>query len=334
MFLLQPPSVPTSCRVYDNVLSPSTCTYLHAASSLGELGNEFHTAFSPTEPQTAIERCLTSVLAQLNDDSPCVEYWWRDEWTHVEAHEDVDEYLFADTGERRYPKNGHVLYLEVGESIRAPTCVWEPSDDATPRHEFGALTTVPALSGRLLRFPGACMHAVPKPASRWLPVEHRGGPSPAAQKKRPGSSSGGKKDTIRSVILFNTWSEPPLDVGAAEAKDPQKVIEALAAEFNSPKIEALVNVMANPEVLCRPYDDWVTVPPQQPAPRRRDLQLAETGTWIEQVHDEEDVTPPPMTVALLGEEERRGQPETTLELEAPDGLLEALLEQSAVTSFA
>ena len=76
------------------------------------------------------------------------------------------------------------------------------------------------------------------------------------------------------------------------------------------------------------------MPPQQPAPRRRDLQLAEAGTWIEQVHDEEDVTPPPMTVALLGEEERRGQPETTLELEAPDGLLEALLEQSAVTSFA
>ena len=72
---------------------------------------------------------------------------------------------------------------------------------------------------------------------------------------------------------------------------------------------------------------------QQPAPRRRDLQLAEAGTWIEQVHDE-DVAPPPMTVALLGEEERRGQPETTLELEAPDGLLEALLEQSAVTSFA
>ena len=125
---------------------------------------------------------------------------------------------------------------------------------------------------------------------------------------------------MRSVVLFNTWDESPLDVPPADdAVDPAAIIRDLAASFSSPKIEAMVDLMATPDTECRPYDEWERVEPM-----RRPNRWA--GTAVE-------ADAPLMKVALLGEVERRGQDEQVLELPAPDGLVQALTADAAVTSF-
>ena len=110
-------SLPT---VYDGVFSPSACRHIHTAASLGGLGDECHTLYrrAATPPRTALETAVESVLTQLDDRSPMVEYWWRDSWEHVEAHADVDEFLFERDETFRYPHHGHVLYLSVSGGVR------------------------------------------------------------------------------------------------------------------------------------------------------------------------------------------------------------------------
>ena len=127
----------------------------------------------------------------------------------MDAHRDVDEVALEEEQRRRRgrrgarasssaarapalrcPRHAHVLYLglgdetsradglgggptaqprapgaaaEGGEPLRAPTCVWSAS----------SLVVVPAVPGRLLRFNGAALHSVPRPA-----LKVRAGPSP------------------------------------------------------------------------------------------------------------------------------------------------------------
>ena len=163
-----------------------------------------------------------------------VEYWARQEWKHIEAHADVDEKAAAAGGALRYPTTGHVLYLRVGSEVRGPTCVW--SDRALAR---GALTTVPAVAGRVLRFDGAATHAVPRPHDLWF---------------LPFVKSGGRGDAFeRSVVLFNTWpySASPSSArkddsacsigafGASAAKHAWPSPPATAASWHRPSARAL-----------------------------------------------------------------------------------------------
>ena len=126
----------------------------------------------------------------------------------------------------RYPSNGHVLYLQVGSEVKGPTCVFpsrssggdllqnsEHEDDTDtcntegPHHDRNEdikLVTVPAVSGRLLRFDGQDLHAVPRPHDIWMLPFVKGG-----AEYKPEEVWG------RSVILFNVWpgeEEPPLNV--------------------------------------------------------------------------------------------------------------------------
>ncbi len=171
-----------------------------------------------------------------------VEYWTRQEWRHIEAHSDVDEALakmhdqnpsllnddeleskFSATYRSgfRFPTNGHVLYLQVGSEVKGPTCVFpsrssggdllQSNDQACTNendnnHENGdvKLITVPAVSGRLLRFDGRDLHAVPRPHDLWMLPFVKGG-----AEYNPEEVWG------RSVILFNVWpgeEDPPLNV--------------------------------------------------------------------------------------------------------------------------
>ena len=300
--------------IWDGVLASSTCTYLHTAASLGQLGDLQHTVFSrqdPSAPRNCLEHALDSILAELDDSSSHVEYWWRETWEHVEAHADLDEVLFESRSVARYPSRAHVLYLNIGAAVRAPTCVWEASTlrDSKleeDRHaDFGAMTVVPARSGRLLRFHGDMMHAVPKPTHAWLPTLHGSMPK---RKKAPAA------ELVRSVLLFNTWDEAPEGVGPAPSTDPRAVIEQLARDFSSPKIEALVKVMAVPDERCQPASEWTPVVP-------RELPCASGGNAV------------PMSVALLGTRARRQHEGPSLQMAAPEGLLDALMEPLSVTSF-
>ena len=60
------------------------CDAVHAFAARDGLG---HTLYHrDVGPSTPLEAALEAALAALGDDAPLVEYWWRDEWKHIEAH--------------------------------------------------------------------------------------------------------------------------------------------------------------------------------------------------------------------------------------------------------
>ena len=232
-------AIPTSkVDVWNNVIDVEhLAPKLHKESSRIGLGHKVFSRPRAKDSTNAIEQTLDSILTELQDDSKYVEYWTRQEWRSIHAHADVDEYkakeeqqsgTISDDG-FRYPRNGHVLYLQVGSQVRGPTCVFPnrrsggdllrtvetelSSDDSEESCSSGAsgsttqeeddveLITVPAVPGRLLRFQGNYLHAVPRPTDLWLLKFVKGSAT-----FEPEEQWG------RSVILFNTWSdEPPLD---------------------------------------------------------------------------------------------------------------------------
>jgi hypothetical protein len=204
------PSNHPKVAIWDNVVPEPARKALHEAAKATGLG---HRAFRRPLMANAnlVERTLDVILTEMGDfASGYVEYWSRQEWRHIEAHADVDEALAKQQDRAgstkegfRYPDSGHVLYLKVGTEVRGPTCIF-------PNHSTGGqladgeveLVTVPAVEGRLLRFEGNLLHAVPRPTDIWFLPFVQGGPDFA-----PEETYG------RSVILFNTWSqEPPMDV--------------------------------------------------------------------------------------------------------------------------
>ena len=215
-------------QVYDNVVPESARDILHIAASKSGLGHKVFTRpISNPGQRPVIESALDTILSQLGDEADeenkqYVEYWTRQEWRHIEAHADVDEHLAKDHDRAiekgdmeenqvgyRYPKNGHVLYLKIGNQVRGPTCVFPDlhsgGDLVTGNIDQineANLVTVPAVNGRLLRFEGNALHSVPRPADLWFLSFVRGAPAHTPE-----------DEWGRSVILFNTWTdEPPKDV--------------------------------------------------------------------------------------------------------------------------
>ena len=259
--------------VHDGVFSPDTCALLHTAACSRGLG---HALFPRAEPQSPIEFALASYLDEIGDSGgEHVEYWSRQEWKHIEAHADVDEKAAARGEALRYPINGHVLYLSVGPLVRGPTCVWTPA--AT--HDFGAMTSVPAVAGRVLRFDGHLQHAVPKPADVWL--------APFVI-----NQSGKSEDFMRSVVLFNVWDKPPVEV-----------------EREEPPEDATKELLASSR--CEPRDAW------SEAPRGEPVESANTKT---------------MKLWLLGDQARRGRIERTLPLEVDAEAVTAALEETVAVT--
>jgi len=183
--------------------------------------------------RTVIEHALTSILDELGDDSRFVEYWWRDIWWPLEVHRDVDEILVRQElrgrfGLQRCPRTAHVLYVDIEPSVRGPTCIWDEVDavcevqDSSvecggPPRALRMLFTVPAVSNRLLRFRGDCLHGVPKGTLEYL-----------------GQHQDFQDLRRRAVILFNAWPEAPLERPSADAPSPE-ALASLAALPQPPR---------------------------------------------------------------------------------------------------
>lgn len=209
--------------VWDDVLTDSNREVLHSAASASGLGHKVFTRpLVDPDHSGIIERTLDSILTEMGDaanetNTQYVEYWTRQEWRHIEAHADVDENLAKEqdmsgsVGDGyRYPVNGHVLYLKVGSEVQGPTCIFPGRSTGGDLVEKSAdseaveVVTVPAVSGRLLRFEGSFLHCVPRPADLWFLSFVKGAPKFSPEDKY-----------MRSVILFNTWDgngPPPKDV--------------------------------------------------------------------------------------------------------------------------
>jgi hypothetical protein len=99
--------------VYDDTLDRSTLSCVDSQARVGALG---HSTLQRYTPRTAVEAAIESILEKLGDESPYVEYWWRDSWLNLEAHKDIDELLYRnEPGNIKYPNHGHVLYGIIPE---------------------------------------------------------------------------------------------------------------------------------------------------------------------------------------------------------------------------
>lgn len=160
----------------------------------------------------------------------------------------------------RYPTHGHVLYLQVGSEVRGPTVVFqdrssggdllrqlqeadgECSDEIDRDANGVKLSIVPAVPGRLLRFDGRDLHAVPRPTDIWMLPFVKGG-----AEYEPEEVWG------RSVILFNVWpadEAPPLEVPLDKRNEKYSPMSQTA--------------------FCNSFDGWNEVKALQKAPSSLD----------------------------------------------------------------
>ncbi|KAL3927601.1 MAG: hypothetical protein SGARI_005277, partial [Bacillariaceae sp.] len=310
---LQDPLESPDIQVFDNVLTGETCSVMHQEACRLGLGHRVFSRPKKADCSSAsiVEQALDSILQELGDDSEFIEYWTRQEWRSIHAHADVDEYLAKrqQGGEFRYPTKAHVLYLQVGQKVKGPTCVFpgrrsggdllrpvEAVDDSSSSRDDSIdvnLVTVPAVAGRLLRFNGDFLHAVPRPTDLWLVNFVQGSPEFSPE-----------EDWGRSVILFNTWgSKPPLEVPI----DDEPVGEN-------------VDTKEAKHTACNKLDEWNCVFPS--ADPSNDSQ-SEIDT-----RNEERVN---AKIWLLGDLQRRDHQMQTAKLSAPDSIRSALEAESNVS---
>ena len=321
--LVLPPATP---RVWDSVFSPAALQTLIAAGC-----DRTHSFTSVLDRKawpagrTAMEVAILSLLDELGDESRFVEYWYRDQHKDLSTHRDVDEALCrsrkhagTQIGVQRCPSNGHVLYLDVAPGLHGPTCVWEEVDPddawsreaaaaeadvrAGPPRELSALHVVPAIQGRLLRFRGDQLHAVPKPALSWL---EEGGDE----------DEDAARSSVRRVILFNTWHSQPPMLPSPNEPPPRQAAEAFAVLSPSER------------PVCQPRTEWqdavlleASAPPMTAPPSAQGHPNVATTRA--------SATMATLVAPLLGDEAlRRGCEEASLVVRAP-----AAVTRSALTS--
>lgn len=302
--------------VFDDVFDANTLALVDASAKDGGLG---HTVFDrrTSPPRTAVEASIVAALRALgDDDANIIEYWWREEWMHLELHRDVDELLARahPDAPMRVPAHAHVLYLSVGDHVQGPTVVlldthprkMLPDGSLAPiasGQRFSTIILVPAVVGRLLRFDGSLMHAVPRPALAYLDPEEGGSNLELWTRRRPVSDDDPERTVNRrSVLLFNTWKiHAPLDVST----DP-------------PGCSANVNV--DVPVQCNARDSWVVHACEEPVDG--ELRAADDSRLVH------------LKVGLLGDQTRRERRERYLHLTCPVGIKGALLgDTKAPRSF-
>ena len=97
----------------------------------------------------------------------------------AEYNENIDNINY------HYPISSHVLYLQVGKEVRGLKCIFPNRNNggdllrplqqtsttlSQPRMKQNEieLVIVPAVEGRILKFEGNALHAVPGPTDLWL----------------------------------------------------------------------------------------------------------------------------------------------------------------------
>ena len=301
-------------KVWDNTLRPETVSILHNQASQRGLGHSIFKRSSDRSILSPIEQTLDNLLTSLNDTSPIVEYWSRQEWRHIEAHADIDELLVRDQQKQqtpmndltfRFPKNGHVLYLQVGSSVQGPTCLFPKchfgsdllgkTDDKNDNNEVSVIT-VPAVPSRLLRFQGDLLHAVPRPADLWFRkfVVGTGETEP-------------EEEWGRSVILFNTWRD--------EDDGPLNVLPESINEETS--------VTDRTKLEARSVEEWQEMPIHQ---HMSDKIMNPDSEDEECLNNEDEMDYSTAKVWLLGDYARRNCQTRTVKLFAPESQMRKALE--------
>lgn len=196
---------------------------------------------------------------------------------------------------------------------------------------FRRMHVVPAVSNRLLRFSGECMHGVPRPFDAYLANtasrgDGGGGGGAEAREEAATTRSFGQEGASlrRQVLLFNVWQgSPPLDVhpaSTAAAPAPAAAVHGSAA----PAPRAAGGRSAEGEegsgegghlLRCAPHSGWRPVR-QVGVPARARL-------WPPAVAVAVAV---PLVVSMLGPPHRRGYQSRVFCARAPPAVRVALGE--------
>jgi hypothetical protein len=351
-------------QVFDSAFSPVVCEVLHALAVEHSFRADSDTCVFVrppfnTKPLTPLEHAMDSALTALNDTSRTVEYWNREEYMNIEAHADIDENSLEDEGVLRCPKAAHILYLKIKPGLRGPTCVFPEKQVGWGLHKQQQqqqdnnvvdLVTVPAVQGRILRFPGSSMHAVPFPAHRWLMTDEEEKALVKEEQEEEDYEDDYEDDEDenddyeeeeeeqdeeieRSVLLFNTWSDdvaPPLGATAdyttsdfpegIELDDGMDSPDAREAQRLA-EWEADYGVNAE-RLRCNPLLEW------------REESILSIIDGEEAETNEVELPEMKIRVNLMGEENRRVHPTKTARLDGPvESLRDALEQKTRVTRF-
>ena len=207
--------------VWDGVLASTPLV----EGSLDGLGLAHFVYDRKRRPTNVVEGTLEEILNELGDDAPYVEFWSRADWINLELHKDIDEFRAKRTDDGwslKYPQKGHVLYVNVGDEVQGPTLVFD--------HEFKHMVSVPAKTGRLLRFDGDAPHAVPRPALAFLDPDEGGSNLEIFSRVRDEAIR--FPSLKRRVLLFNTWQERPEQLEEMQSEGPPSQVSSSAVSFS------------------------------------------------------------------------------------------------------
>ena len=309
-----------SIMVEDGVIDQPTCSALDSHLKVGGLG---HTVFfRELPPKNVVESLINSLLASANDVSPIVEYWWRDEWLNLELHRDLDERLASQNGPVRYPDNAHVLYLSVGKEAIGPTILLRDCRKSENKGLFDEISIVPAVAGRLLRFPGNMMHAVPRPPLAYLdPAE--GGTNVELWTRRRPTDENDPECTIfrRSVLLFNTWTDAPSTETSETSSTSASTADVIEGSLDIQKIK-------EESWRCTPREKWVNAFSTSSHDSIVTGSSSSSSSSRSSLESEPNIR---LKIGLLGDVRRRGRTDRYMSVYAPQSIKQALMQQIPVS---
>ena len=262
-----------------------------------------------TPMEWAIDHILTNICHDTTTN--VVEYWARQEYLNMDVHCDIDETLLQKQRCVRCPEYAHILYLvvQLPTNVTAPTCLfptkrggWRTTSTTTTTTEHQSepnqggildpttttntvstaansptipvvdLVVVPAVVGRVVRFPGAMMHAVPRPADQWYRTSTT---VRNMEEEEETKEDNGRPMELRSVLLFNCWSNdmpPPIGVTTYDNNDnvrrPNSVPDGVVIDDMADENEQIVETLNDPSIVSPVdfkstfaiHDNWKTTP--------------------------------------------------------------------------
>jgi hypothetical protein len=188
------------------------------------------------------------------------------------------------------------LYLQIGPSVEGPTLLF--------LNNYTSLISVPAVNGRLLRFDGTSVHAVPRPALAYIDEEEGGSNHEIFNRiRRPeGEETDETTLFLRSVLLFNTWNDPtpPFQV--------KLELSEIVKEYELNNLNTVIT-----PCNCNPVTTWS---------KQNPINLSKNGFL-----DDEKNPKIRIKVGLLGDKIRRGRTSRYIELLGPKHVKTALLSK-------
>ena len=334
-------------EIIENAFSSTACELLHYLTiEHNERTNDGSSVFlrppHNERPLTPIEHAIDSALTEMGETTKLCEYWSREEYMNIDAHADIDEAMLEDEGRVRCPEMGHILYLQVKKDLRGPTCVFPNEKNGWGLNEGNGkdVVIVPAVVGRILRFPGSAMHSVPKPPHRWtltvkeekrLRDEERCNDEDECVEEDEewyddeDDDDDEDAEIERTVLLFNTWADaepgPKGVTGDIATGALPEGIELSKEDIDAYLKSQEVQIFADWEEDCGKNFEYVR---SNPASEWRLLEIA---------HKQSEHTEP-LHVPLMGMEKRRMYPKKSAQLLGSLELIKiAVEEENQATSI-